>query len=91
MSGLIHAVQNLLTAILNTILAFFNSLIALFTTVLNTVYALVRETGSFLINNILVIGVVSAAFIGYGAYMQRAQQGKVGGGGAGKPIVAGKN
>ena len=42
-------------------------------------------------DNIVVILVVSAVFIGYGAYTKRAQQGKIGAGGSEKAAIAGKH
>jgi len=78
MTGITSAVTNLfssllgvITYILNVILAVFQSSFAVLATGLQDIFGLVKWLAGFILSNILVIGLLGAAFVAYTAYQQR--------------------
>ncbi|MCJ1411402.1 hypothetical protein MMC19_005491 [Ptychographa xylographoides] len=73
-SALISSIIQIFTSILNTILNGVQSVAAVAGTLVKDVFDLASGLVGFLLGNIVIIGVLIAAFVGYTVYQQR--QGK---------------
>ncbi|KAL9119052.1 MAG: hypothetical protein Q9187_004391 [Circinaria calcarea] len=76
MSSILTSLQNLLSALLSTITSAFESVFAVFSTLIAQIYSLCLGLFNFLLGNIVIIGILAAAFVGYTVYAQR-QGGRV--------------
>lgn len=84
MAGVIDSLSSLLSSILSTVQGIFSSIFHLFgaalATVQNFVSSVVAMAGglvNFLLSNIVIIGVLVAAYVGYTAYAQKRQPGGI--------------
>jgi len=78
MTGILTSISNLLQSILDVFTSLFNTLFssiqgvfALAATAVQSVLGLFQGLIGFLLNNIVIIGVIIAGFVGYSAYQQR--------------------
>jgi len=81
MAGITNAIEDLISSILgifhslfNTVFASLEGVGAVFATFVSSVFDLGSALIGFILSNIVVIGILAAAFVGYTAYLNR--QGK---------------
>ncbi|KAI4169487.1 MAG: hypothetical protein LQ348_007264 [Seirophora lacunosa] len=86
MSSLSASLQNLISAILSIFNSLFHTFYAAFDTLFTTASNLLHSIADlmsgfvgFVLGNIVIIGFLVAAFVGYSAYQQKAGRNKRGG------------
>jgi len=74
MASIVDSLTSLISSILNAILSAFQYVFAVFQNLLSAVIDLVQKFAGFILGNIVIIGILAAAVIGYGAYNRQQQQ-----------------
>ena len=81
MTGITTSISNLVSSILQTIQGIFSTLLSsvqgvlsVFATALGSIADLSRGLVELVLGNIVLIGILVAAFVGYSAYAQRRGQ-----------------
>jgi len=70
-SNLIQSIYGIFAGVINTVLSGVQGVFAVFGTLIANIADLARSAVSLVLGNIVIIGVVVAAFVGYSAYQQR--------------------
>ncbi|KAL6714344.1 hypothetical protein ACLMJK_007767 [Lecanora helva] len=74
-TGIINTIVSLFQSALTTLLAAFSSLLELFQSLIASIFDLMSGMIGFVLGNIVIIGVLTAAYVGYSAYKQKNNQG----------------
>ncbi|KAI4209816.1 MAG: hypothetical protein LQ351_007285 [Letrouitia transgressa] len=85
MSSITHSLNNLLTSFLNVIRAIFDTAFSAIETVFATASSAIASIAdlalglfNWILSNIVIIGLLVAAFVGYSAYQQKQGRNKKG-------------
>ncbi|MCJ1263499.1 hypothetical protein MMC22_003369 [Lobaria immixta] len=76
-SDLISSIFEVFRSIFATIISALDSVLAVFTNLVRSVFDLMSGLVGFVLGNIVIIGVIIAAYVGYTAYKQKNQGGGI--------------
>ncbi|KAL2044726.1 hypothetical protein N7G274_002500 [Stereocaulon virgatum] len=80
LSNLLSSIFEIFQGLINTVLSALQSVFGLFRNLIASVFDMMSGLVGFILGNIVIIGVLVAAFVGYSAYTQKNRGGGITGG-----------